>query len=131
SALAEKMNSHDRPRPLRDLVFDLKWIEIVRFRVDVHEHGPRAHPADRAGRGKKSEGGQYDLVARTKAYRVKRKQECVRSRGTADGVGRAAILSELAFQGRYFGAEDRLPGGQHAQHGLFDHRTDALVLRLY
>jgi hypothetical protein len=109
-----EVDGHDGARARRDLVLDLGGIDVERHRVDVHEHRPGAGAGDAAGGGEEGERRQQHLVAGADLQGVQGQRHRVGAGGAADAVAGAAVGGDLVLQGGDLGAEDDLPGGQHA-----------------
>ena len=118
--LAEQVHADQRPwaqlprRPdLRHPGRQMRWIDLERPRVHIHEHRCGAQQQRHLGSGGVSEGGQEHRVARPDPLGHHGNLQGVGAGADAHAVARPAIRSQALFQLRHFRPQDKLTMRQH------------------
>ena len=92
------MHGNDRTRPLRDLILDLRGIDVVEMRFAVDKDRRRTDILHRLGRRKESIRGNNDLITAPDPKRKESDLECVRPVGNRDAVSRANISGKRGLK---------------------------------
>ena len=128
--LAEEVHRDDRLRARRDLFRDLHRIDVVGHRVDIRKYRSRPDADDRAGRRKKGERRNDDLIAGADAFDHQRDDERIGTAGDADREIAGAIRSDLFFELLDLRAENEILRIGNLRNLLENFLLDRRVLRL-
>jgi hypothetical protein len=119
------VDGHQGARALGRGGFELRGVEVVGARLDVHEAGARARARDGPGGGEEGEGRGQDLAPSAHVEREQGEEDGVGARAAADGVRRVRVAREFGFEQPHVLAEDELLRVEDA----FDRRAQLFAQR--
>ena len=122
------MNRDDRFRPRRDLLRDLRRIEIEEALLKIAENHLRAGQADRFRRGDRRVNRGDDFVARADAEAFQRGKQAARRAGHAANLGHALPFGHFLLEGFDLFAADVMTAVDDSAGRLVQGRFDGFML---